>query len=227
MKKIVITNAYGYKNIGDGAILDSAINIINKAIDKSTIDIHTATHFTVKANKENSPRTLLHPYGIAIKTKDNPISDSLKLVRFSQVVLISLFYAMIGKIFPNVLPNGDYSYIRSIKEADIVFGIGGGYFRTKNKYKDYFGLLLTLLPIFIAHIYNKRLLYLPMSYGNFASALQDKIVFNLIKNDSIILRDEISLRAYQKNSSKKLETHLIPDLALFDDHNTPKGRREN
>lgn len=215
MKKVVITNAYGYMNLGDGAILDSAVRVVNKAVKDSSIAIHTATFFSLSRG-DSSVRTYLNPYGVAIKTDDKPITDAMKIFRFTKVITISLFYSLLGKFSPKMLPHGDYEFIKSLQEADVVLGMGGGYFRTKSIFKDYFGLLLTLLPILIAHIYNKRILYLPMSYGNFASPLQEKIVFRTIKDDSIILRDEISLKEYRKNTYKKMSTHLIPDLALFD-----------
>lgn len=223
MKKIVITNVYGYKNIGDGAILDSAIKILDKTIPEKSIHIHAATLFSAKKYTGSNTKIYLHPYGIAVKTIKGPISNMKKILRFITVISKSMFYLILGKILPHALPDkGDYSYIGSLKEADVVLGIGGGYFRTKSKYKDYFGLLLTIFPIFIAHLYNKRILYLPMSYGNFASNLHDGIVFHTIKNDVIIFRDEISLNEFNKNSNKKFETYLIPDLALFDEYTDNK-----
>jgi polysaccharide pyruvyl transferase WcaK-like protein len=212
---IVITNVYGYKNIGDGAILESALKILNKPTYKQAIHIHSATNFVVK--NENNIQTFLHPYGTAIRTSSHQVSILKKALRFSKILFISTIYTLAGKINYNALPTkGDYAYIKSLRDASSVFGIGGGYFRTKAKYKDYFGLILTLLPILIAHFYNKRILYLPMSYGNFASEIHNKMVYKCIKNDLIIFRDQISLEEFNKNSSKKSETYLIPDLALFD-----------
>jgi len=217
MKNIVITNFYGYENIGDAAIFEIAIKVINKAIPENNIHVHTATRFIASEKKLGQIKTFLHPYGIAIRTKAKPISDSKKVTRFVTVIVKSVFYSLLGKISPNLLPtHGDYSYIKSLNEADLIFGIGGGYLRTKNKYKDYFGLTLTLLPLFIAHLYDKKVLYLPMSYGNFASKIQDKLAYNVIKNDAIIFRDEKSRDVFSKHTTKGLDTHLIPDLALFD-----------
>ncbi|HSW88403.1 MAG TPA: polysaccharide pyruvyl transferase family protein, partial [Candidatus Saccharimonadales bacterium] len=72
-----------------------------------------------------------------------------------------------------------------------------------------------------------RILYLPMSYGNFASAIHEKIVFQLIKNDLIIFRDEVSLREFTKHSNKKITSYLIPDLAIFDTYEeTIKDKKE-
>ncbi len=228
MKNIVITNFYGYENIGDRAILDSALKILNKIFKEKQIYVHVSTESTASFLRKNNIKAYLHPYGIAIKTGNQPISSLHKVTRFTTVVSVSLLYSFIGKIFPNSLPEtGDYSFIRNLKEADIVLGAGGGYLRTKDKIKDNFGLFLTLLPIFIAHLYGKRILYLPMSYGNFASLVQDKITFQTIKNDDLIFRDKKSLTEFNKHSVKKLSTHLIPDLALFDENKKTNNGRKN
>lgn len=219
MKNIAIINVYGFKNIGDGAILESAIRIINKAIPKNRIDVHTSTYLFEKINSLPSIRTYINPYGSVIQSKKNPISDYKKIVRFIHVLIVSLGYSLLGKFFPRFLPtDGNFSYIKSLKEADVVLGIGGGYFRTKNKYKDYFGLSLILLPIFIAHLYKKRILYLPVSFGNFASGLQKRIAFYFLNSDKIIFRDQISLQELTRLRKQSVEEELIPDLALFDVH---------
>lgn len=228
MRHIVITNVYGYQNVGDGAILDSALDIIRSVVPEKKIHIHAAMKFSEAYNNNRYEKTFLHPYGIAIQTTKGPISQMKKITRFITVISLSLFYCYLGKLFPAMLPkSGDYAYIASLQEADMVFGIGGGYLRTKQKYTDYFGLLLTLLPIFITHVYNKRILFLPMSYGNFASAAHENIVFNQIKNDVIIFRDEISLRAFRKHASTAVETYLIPDLALFTTYTNTSTHKKN
>jgi polysaccharide pyruvyl transferase WcaK-like protein len=211
---IVITNVYGYKNVGDGAILDSTLRIINKAFMKTRIQIHAATEFSV--SKKNIT-VMLHPYGNAILTNSKSVSALIKTIRFVQIVSFSLFYTVIGKFNSSLLPSkGTYSYIKSLKEADLILGIGGGYIRTKNKYLDYFGLLLTLLPLFISHLFNKKVLYLPMSFGNFASDIHNKIAVKLLKKDFVIFRDNISKNEFERFLSTSYANDLLPDLALFD-----------
>ncbi len=223
MKKISIICFYGYKNIGDGAIFDSALRIINQSIKNNSIDVHTSTRF--KKNADNISKVILNPYGIAIVTKKGPLSNIKKIFRFVKVISLSMFYTYIGKLYPKIIPtHGDFQYIKSIRTSDIIIGIGGGYLRTKSKYQDYFGLILTLLPIHIAHVFGKKILFLPMSYGNFASKTHDNLTFNTIKNDVIIFRDTKSSKEFNKHKNGNKNSFIFPDLALLDSSSLKKSK---
>lgn len=95
--------------------------------------------------------------------------------------------------------------------------MGGGYFISRNKYSDFFGILLTLLPILVAKIYKKRIIFLPISFGQFANIYHEKIIYAAIKNTTIISRDKKSLFRLKMldKVQHKLKLYYIPDLVLF------------
>lgn len=216
MKKIAIINVYGHQNIGDGAILDESLRIIMEAYKKEiSFDIHTANLNSVHLIDYDKKllKPFLNPYGIAIKA-DRKINDVQKIIRFIKIYIISYSLAYLSKIFPNILPKtGDYSYIYSLKNSDKVFSVGGGYLRTKSKYKDLFGFLLTILSIRIAHFYHKKIIFLPMSFGNFASKFHEHIAYSSIRNDALFIRDKISINLLKKLGVSDL--NYFPDLALL------------
>lgn len=218
MKKVTIINAYGDKNIGDAAILNMAITLTNEAQkDNCTIsilceDIDSFSNFIHPA--ENTKPFQL-PYGYAIRGKER-VSSPTKLLRFFGIFLKSYSYIFLHNTFNKPLPTkGFYSYIKEIKQADLIVGMGGGYLTTNDKYKDYFGLGLTLLPMYIAKMYKKRLLLLPMSFGPFASEAQKNMAYDAVKDTTIISRDHITLSQLQEvDTYNKLTTYYSPDLAL-------------
>lgn len=219
MKKIAIINVYGHQNIGDGAILDESLRIITEAYKKEiSFDIHTANLNSVHLIDYDKKllKPFLNPYGIAIKA-NRKINDAQKIIRFIKIYIISYGLVYLSKIFPNILPKtGDYSYIYSLKNSDKVFSVGGGYLRTKSKYKDLFGFLLTILSIRIAHFYHKKIIFLPMSFGNFASKFHEHIAYASVRNDALFIREIISYEILKKR--KVNELFLAPDMALLSNY---------
>lgn len=221
MKKITLINAYGHKNLGDSTILTVALGLINKAFNNeceiSLLCEHPKDYAKIADVKGNIKSYEL-PYGFAIRSENQAkVSYLIKLVRLIQICLFTLILILIGKIFPRILPSsGFYSYITAIKNADLVVGMGGGYFIASHPIKDYFGLILTILPVYVAKFYEKRIISFPISFGPFAAKLQEKLTFWAIKNTTVMVREKISLDLISKlDTAGKVRTLLIPDLALY------------
>jgi polysaccharide pyruvyl transferase WcaK-like protein len=222
MKKLTIINAYGDNNIGDSAILATALTILDRAsMGRARIAILCENLSTFEKSKSMKSviRPLQLPYGYAIRSKDQPVSYIQKILRTAEIFLLSFWYIMLGQIHESFLPRkGFYRYIKHIKEADVVIGMGGGYLRTKDQYRDYFGMLLTLLPIWVSNFYQRKLFFLPISFGNFASKVHEWLNFHAVKNSHLILREEVSYNLLQKlgkNAKKDVSLEILPDLALF------------
>jgi polysaccharide pyruvyl transferase WcaK-like protein len=221
MKKITIINAYGNKNIGDGAIQESALNFLDKLVDKKdTISLLSVDNHGYKKNSRFNAQITQHqlPYGYAIKSSSKPLSHINKIYRFAKIITASLCYTLLAKINRRYLSKETpYSYIRAIIEADIVIGMGGGYLTSRYGITDNFGLLLTLLPIYIAKQHHKKIIFLPLTFGPFANATHTKMTHKILANTTVFCRDKNSLQRIEKLNNKKysVKTVYTPDLALF------------
>src|SRR5258708_1177683 len=198
MRKITIINGYGNKNIGDGAIQESAMNFLNELLDKKdTIFLLSVDAYRYKKNPLFHAKIIQHqlPYGYAIQTSSKPLSYKIKIYRFTKILTSSLYYTVLGKINRKFLSKKTvYSYIRAIIDADIVIGMGGGYFTSRYGLSDNFGLLLTLLPIYIAKHYRKKIIFLPLTFGPFANATHAKMTHKILTNTTVFFKDKISLQ---------------------------------
>lgn len=221
MKNIVIINAYGYKNIGDESILESSLKILGQVSKKKNkmIVMCEEKQSVLKNIVNKFGITILQlPYGYAIRSKKQKASGVIKMLRFVEIISLSAFFVVGNKYFKVNLPShGFYSYIHHLKHADIVIGMGGGYFTSKNPLTDTFGVVLSVIPIYVAKFYKKQILFLPISFGGFASRAHEKLTYNAISGSTVYLREDISLSRLKKLKKKKDKTKLIfvPDLALF------------
>lgn len=230
MKKVVVLNMYGMKNIGDAAICTVALKAIDEYLNGKGL-IYT-TFIDQKENLKNynvkSKLTNIDaPYSTAIASKDKPVSSINKIVRFLGIFITSLFLAQLnGRHLIDLRKNKTYRYIQELRDADVVVSMGGGYIRTKSKFKDYFGLFLTLLPIYLAKSYKKPILFLPMSFGNFATRLHEKIAIHVLIGTTVMCRDKISLKRIKDlDKNKKINAFFSPDLALSIENPIPKNNK--
>lgn len=219
MNKITIINAYGDKNLGDAAILKVAVDFIIEAFNNkcqlSTLS-ESGEVKTSLGNFSNKVSAFQLPYGFAIKSTSGKVPILTKFIRFFYIIFGSLILIFSNNLFNTKLPkSGFFSYINAIKESQLIVGIGGGYFITKS-IKDYFGLTLTVLPVFIAKIYKKRIIFLPISFGPFAYRHQEWLCYQSLKNTVIMARDNISLNQIRTvDKSGSIISFFVPDLALF------------
>lgn len=218
MKKITVLNAYGDKNIGDAAILKVALDFISEAYGKNfkiSVLCENTKSFSSFITEAKNITPFQLPYGYAIDGTER-VSSLKKVFRFIDIYMTSFNLVIMNKIFRVKLPEtGFYSYIKEIKDANNVVSMGGCYL-TSTRTSDYFGLLLTLLPIYVAKFYRKNITFLPMTIGPFANDNHSRLAINGITNTTIIARDHITLNLLEKfASSNNLNLSFAPDLALF------------
>jgi colanic acid/amylovoran biosynthesis protein len=219
MKKVTIINAYGDKNIGDATILNVAVDLIKQAYKKDfSISVLCESESSIQNSlgTEKNIKAFQLPYGYAIRSTARKLTSSKKIFRFINIFLLTTIIITINILFKTRLTNsGFYSYISAIKDADIVIGMGGGYFIAQST-KDYFGLLLTLLPVYVAKIYKKKIIFLPISFGPFSDKYQEKITYQALTNTTVIARDKITLNILKKlDQNGRIKLSYAPDLALF------------
>lgn len=221
MRKIAIINAYGNKNIGDDAIQESALNFLNKLLDKEdTILLLSVNGYQYKKDNCFNAKIIQHqlPYGYAIQSLSKPLHHITKMYRFTKILHGSLWYTLLAKINKKYISKRPaYAYIRAIIDADIIIGMGGGYFTSRHGFSDNFGLLLTLLPVYIAKQYHKKIIFLPLSFGPFANMTHAKMTHKVLANTTVFCRDKNSLQKIEQlnNNKYSVKTMYTPDLALF------------
>lgn len=223
MKKIVVLNAYGQKNIGDEAIQYSAFSIISSVLEskkssaKVTVLCEDPVTFPNYRFSSLKIDPIIMPYGYSLRSLTQYFKSLQKIIITFRIFLFSILYIILGFISPIFLPQtGFYSYLRKIYEADNVMGIGGGYLISKSPLKDLFGLSLTLLPLFVAKIYKKDIVHLPISFGPFASSFHEYVCFLALKNTTVFTREKISydlLNKYDRQAATTIQ--MLPDLALL------------
>jgi len=226
MKNIVVTNLYGKFNLGDNAIRNSGLDILDEAIAKKNVFLlcESDTDFPIQTHLKEYQISFA-PYGYAIRANAKPLNKAFKFYRFFQIFFISLLYLILGFFSYKFLPtNGFYKYILWIKNSDVVVAMGGGYLITSIFLTDFFGILLNLLPIYAAKIYKKKIIFLPMSFGPFAHKIDEQIVGSAVKNSIFLSREEISTNIVSKFNKKVTQ---IPDLALLDWKKNANGKKEN
>lgn len=172
MKHIAVINTYGTNNLGDQTIQTSCFALINEAVSVSTqldIQCENPRLFANDSFSRLCYRAMYSPYGWAIRSQDRPAGYATKLFRLLYVYVCSIAYIVLGVLSPRLLPTrGFFAFLRSIRTAECVLGMGGGYFISKFS-SDYFGLLLTFLPIYVAKLYRKKILFFPSSFGPFGN----------------------------------------------------------
>lgn len=223
MKIVSLLNVYGTKNIGDEAIYNVAITTISSILKEGviySIGVEKRKNFSIGSVKI---RYILSPYGNAIN-QGGKVSKSGKLFSFFYIVITGALFSVIIKSFPKLkLISEKYAYIDALNDSNFIVNMGGGYLRTKEKITDFFGLGLTLLPIYIAKFFGRSQLFLPMSFGNFASSLHKNISLHAVSNSIFIARDKISYKeiaASKDYLESNTELKLLPDLALLADEPT-------
>lgn len=221
MKNIVIINAYGSRNIGDEAILESSLAFIHKTFPtdrKISVMLERKNAILPDIVKKYQLTTFQLPYGYAIRSNSVKVSEITKLFRFAKIIIASYAYVFLYRAHLIRLPNqGFYSYLSAIRNADAVIGMGGGYLTTNHQVKDYFGLTLTILPVNIAKAFKRPILTLPISFGGFASNRHEKLAYNSLINTTTMIREDISYNRIKKIKRKEDNIKLLraPDMALF------------
>ena len=216
MKNIVVSNIYGKYNLGDQAIRNSALKMLSEVYPKSNFHLlcESTKNFPVKIPRNITAKLHYAPYGFAMDTEGQAKPLLKKLYLLTDILLTSLSFAFTGKFNHKYIPTkGFYSYINLIRTADVVILMGGGYLVTKHSIKDYFGVLLNVLPLIVAKIFRKKIVVLPISFGPFASKIHYSILGNALKNTKLFCRDKISLKFAKKYNK---QAKYLPDLALYE-----------
>ena len=190
INKVLIINAYSYKNRGDSGIIVAMIDIIRKSYKNADISVMSQYHeqnieYYNKMNVKSVP-----PVWDIINTKGflNKYIDGIK----------KLFY--------------NNQNIEQIQTSDIILSAGGGYLYSSRKGPLGVGFINALYHIWLATKLKKKIILFSQSVGPlnyFLDRFILKKVFNRV--DYFYSREHITTHLL-KNSKVKMEQ--LPDVAF-------------
>jgi len=196
MKKILIINAYSYKNRGDSGIVVSMIDLLRKVYANETVEISVMSQYykeNIEFYKGYDVRSIPPVWNV----------NSLK-----KNFITKYFEGIKNVIFFKSRDIQEYS------KADIVLSAGGGYLYSSRKGFFGIGFLNCLYHIWLAKKLNKKVFLFPQSLGPLNSFL-DKFVLKKVFNkaDVFYSREGITT-ALAKKIGITCEIKEVPDIAF-------------
>jgi len=191
----LIPNATSPKNIGDLAILNGLLSIIEK---NNKLIIHSSENKLYKNITSNNVHPNLY-YWVVFNKKD--IHTRLKRV-------INLFINYFSLRFTGVaIPvNKEFQkLINDYKNADLILFVGGGYLRTQKGITQSLNLIMTLMMFQFAKLMQAKKIVAPISFGPFAYKWQEEYAASVLQDlDLVSVREEYSHELLKKHKIKNL-----------------------
>ncbi len=105
----------------------------------------------------------------------------------------------------------------ALASADVIFLAGGGYFYSYHPYLPGMNYLSYCLPAVWGARRNRKVVFLPQSYGPLESWLSRRLLaMSLSRASAVFYREEVSGEWLKKHFPKIVPyTHFMPDLALY------------
>lgn len=209
--RIVISGGWGYRNLGDDAILDSMIKLLLNCYENCTIDV--LTYDVADSAIHQNARVSLHPAVHArmdfnaceirypIVNKDYPLFKKIAYRLFDRLVDSQLWFDLCKQ-------SGCFIQVEKIIQgADLFIMSGGGYFNEKwlSKTRSH------LYELQLAQKHNVPFYILGPTIGSFSEQMTRQIGEIFSKAQKISVRDDSS---YAEVKPFKDTISLIPDVAL-------------
>src|SRR3989344_1075291 len=177
IKNILIPNGTSIRNLGDEAILQGMLTILQKMSDDFRITFHCSDPQLRSQDQFVAVRSTLYHW--AVFEKKDVITRHSRLFRlFGYVALLSL-----GRQFDfSKRPNQLRQLLRDFFACDVIILAGGGYLRSKPGITQSLNLLMLLAIIYVAKLSCKPVLVAPISFGPFAHKWQKRLSAKALKN---------------------------------------------
>ncbi|MEJ2211311.1 MAG: polysaccharide pyruvyl transferase family protein, partial [Anaerolineae bacterium] len=200
--KILILNTCSTLNRGDAAIVLGQIRLLQKICPGADI--------TLTSKTPGQDRAFYDPLGVEVLPPFTPALSSYRGRGRKLSEGARTLFAVGDK----------RRLLRALRQADLVLSCGGGYFYS------YRGLLpgttfwQNVVHAYLAAALHKPLLFLPQSFGPFASSLARRGVRNLLERGSVLhvfAREEISYRLLREMVGPAVQARLslCPDMAFY------------
>jgi len=211
VKKIMITNAYSYKNKGDAAIIICMLKELNRQFKGTEITISTHDRYDISrkifGDYSYHPNIQTIVYGT---TKSRAIKALRALLFFVRLLIFKVFF----RFRPYFLFTADEKIkIKKYEETDLVIACGGGYLITRGKF-DIIGTILFALGFYLATFFNKPIILYNQSIGPFGSRFHLPLLKFFLKPAKVIIcREMLTYRRLEKAGLKNIM--LGADIAFI------------
>ena len=194
-KKVLIINAYSYRNRGDAGIVVAMVDLI-KLTFKNNVDISVMSQF----HKEN-----LHFYEKMNVRSVPPVWDIL-----NQKVFIKKYFTGFKKVLFY-----KKQQTNEIINADLILSAGGGYLYSSKIGPLGIGFVNVLYHLWLSKKYKKKVVLFPQSVGPLKFSL-DKIILKKVfsKIDVLYSREKITSN-FIKEKKVKIRLEQLPDIAFI------------
>jgi colanic acid/amylovoran biosynthesis protein WcaK/AmsJ len=196
--KILITNAYSYKNKGDAGIILGMLKDLSgrKTFREAEFLISSADY---PADSECYSCPVVPSFSSLKNTfSKNPYLQSLSfLVIIFPLSLIWAFFVRYLRIDLPVLKR-IRQLLRSYRDADLIIAAGGGYIYTSSKLLGNLILLMTLYNFYFAILLGKPVYLYSQSIGPVAGKFQSWLIKRALRRVRLIeIREETSFNLVQ------------------------------
>ncbi|WP_204200669.1 polysaccharide pyruvyl transferase family protein [Mammaliicoccus sciuri] len=121
---------------------------------------------------------------------------------------------IISKIGKGLLTSNEKELINEYLKFDMIVYKGGGFIHSYGKISDIYVFMYQLYYAIFAKRNNKKVIFLPNSFGPFQNSIAKKLYINIMnKADLITVREKISEE--QNNNILNNQSFLYPDLGFF------------
>jgi Uncharacterized conserved protein len=209
--RVVISGGWGYRNLGDDAILDSTIQLLKSKYPNVLIDV--LTYDVNDSAVHQQPQVRLHH--CAHTYLDNNVCEyRYQVVNRDYSIPKKIYYKLADRViesdwwFNATVKRDRFSHVESIiSGADLFIMAGGGYFNEKWMAKT----RAHIWELETAKRHQVPYIIIGPTIGTFPASLAGKIKQVFSAADRISVRDDSSydgVRQYRDDIS------LIPDIAL-------------
>jgi polysaccharide pyruvyl transferase WcaK-like protein/O-antigen/teichoic acid export membrane protein len=215
--RIVVSNAYSFKNKGDAAIVLALVQEIHRVFGEASITIQTTDPIS-DGGRYGTPTAESLLWILLSSKRDRALPIQLVHVAWG-LASLATFLTICRLIRVKaywLLSRKLRHFVRAYEQADLVIACGGGYLRTASgRPRDSLLLLVTGLNFLAATYVGKRVYLHSQSVGPFHGRLQRAIArFILNRVDLLEVREEISL-AVAQGLHIKTRTLLTADAAFL------------
>jgi len=214
--KVLLTNIYSDKNIGDAGIIKSTVDLVKKIRPEASISflsIFSSKDLNLKEDYLHTGKLgKVYPSFFPFANTDNKF---FKLIHFAKYFFINLTIYIFKNIFvAKMLLNSDeYKSFLNFIGSDVLFSKGGQIFYSNKGINGFFFFIRAISILYIATRFNKKIIIYGQSLGPFDNIFI-KNIFNFIQKKiyKIYLRENKCIKFLKKKTSN---IEVIGDTAFF------------
>jgi len=211
MEKILLLNVHSSMNVGDEALLQSALEQLRTAFPDSqiTLSINDLANYTGEERAYPSLYSWVHPVGVQGETE-------WKIGRLAWLLPASLLPVFSKRWLKRanfwLTPTSLRQILRAYLEADLAAGTPGGYLFSSGRGLS---LLLVMYSLYLAWLAGKPVYLLPQSIGPMRHGWEKWLLCRLLERMRMVMvREPVSLQLVQSYGVRNPRVKLIPDMAF-------------